>query len=154
MARVRKTAPAARRGARSEQVAVNPALPFSGAHFRVLIGEKEIGFCQITRLHVVDSDSAPEREAGFLPRPPTVVLRRAITQNKDLYRWRARVAAGKRELRTVTIQQCDPGGTTILNTWVLHECRPVRWSGPEFNALASDLLWEEVEITCERLDWL
>jgi len=132
---------------------VKPVPPFSGAHFRVLIGEKEVGFCQITRLHVADSDPAPEA-AGSVPRPPSVVLRRAITQDKDLYRWRARVAAGKRELRTVTIQQYDPGGATILNTWVLHGCRPVRWSGPEFNALGSDVLWEEVEITCERLEWL
>ena len=127
--------------------------PFSGAHFRVLIGEKEVGFCRITRLHVADSDPGPQ-DAGSVSRPPSVVLRRAITQDKDLYHWRVRVAGGKRDLRPVTIQQCDPGGETILNTWVLHGCQPVRWSGPEFNALGSDVLWEEVELTCERIEWL
>jgi phage tail-like protein len=127
--------------------------PFSSAHFKVLIGATEVGFCQISRLHA--SDDAPTLEAASpIAGLPSVVLRRAITQSKDLYRWRERVAAGRRELRTVTIQQCDPTGGVVLNTWVLHGCRPVRWSGPEFNALGNDILWEELEICCERLEWL
>ena len=125
-----------------------PAPPFSSAHFRVLIGAKEVGFCHITRLQASDGDPRPDAPQAPRPPSPSVVLRRAITQSKDLYLWRERFAAGRRELRTVTIHQCDPAGTAILNTWVLHGCRPVRWSGPEFNALAADILWEEVEICC------
>jgi phage tail-like protein len=128
--------------------------PFSGAHFRVLIGDTEVGFCHVSRLHLTDTADPQGTAPGASPRPLSVVLKRAITQDKELYRWRARVAAGKRDLRTVFIHQCDAGGEAILNTWVLHGCQPVRWSGPEFNALASDVLWEEVEIGCERLEWL
>jgi hypothetical protein len=154
MARVRTSVPASGRRKPAGQVRTKPEPPFSGAHFRVLIGDTEVGFCQITRLHAADRDPASDATAGTGPHPASVVLRRAISRDKDLYRWRTRVAAGKRELRTITIQQCDPSGTTILNTWVLHGCRPVRWSGPEFNALGSDVLWEELEITCERLESL
>lgn len=143
-----------RRGRRDAGEPLKPVPPFSSAHFRVLIGAKELGFCHITRLHASDGDAPAQTAQASAPGLPSVVLKRAITQSKDLYRWRERAAAGKRERRTVTIHQCDPAGKTILNTWVLHGCRPVRWSGPEFNALGTDILWEEVEICCERLEWL
>jgi hypothetical protein len=153
MARGSKAVPARRRRAPSgSAAATRPLAPFSGAHFRVVIGDTELGFCQITRLHLADPPSPAAAASAPVP-PPSVVLKRAITQDKQLYRWRERVAAGKRELRTVTIHQCDAGGEVILNTWVLHGCRPVRWSGPEFDALGSGVLWEEVEICCERLEW-
>jgi phage tail-like protein len=135
---------------RSRTPAAPPA--FSRAHFRVFIGAREVGFCEITRLHAADAEATAT--AADVPPQPSVVLRRAITQSKDLYLWRQRAAAGKAERRTVTIQQCDASGRTVLNTWVLHGCRPVRWSGPEFNALSSDILWEEIEIRCERLEWV
>jgi phage tail-like protein len=153
MAGGRKAAAAGGRNSRRDE-GHTPKLspPYSSAHFRVLIGATEIGFCHITRLQASDGGASPGGASDATP-PPSVILRRAITQSKDLYRWRERAAAGKRERRTVTIHQCDPTGKTILNTWVLHGCRPVRWSGPEFNALASDILWEEVEICCERLEW-
>lgn len=143
-----------RRARRGKAEAPKPAPPFSSAHFRVLIGNKELGFCHITRLQASDGGAPVETAHGSSANVPSVVLKRAITQSKDLYRWRERAAIGKRELRTVTIHQCDPSGKTILNTWVLYGCRPVRWSGPEFDALGGGILWEEVEICCERLEWL
>jgi phage tail-like protein len=143
-----------RRGTATTAQAPQAVPPFSGAHFRVLIGATEVGFCHISRLQASGDEATVKTTQPAVTGPPSVVLRRAITQSKDLYLWRERVAAGKRDLRTVTIQQCDPTGRVVLNTWVLHGCRPVRWSGPEFNALGNDILWEELEICCARLEWL
>jgi hypothetical protein len=126
--------------------------PFSSAYFRVLIGTDEVGFCQISRLQA--TDAAPDTPPDDARPVPTVIFRRAITQSKSLYEWRKRTAAGKRELRDVTIQQCDPTGRAVLNTWVLHGCWPVKWSGPEFNALGNDILMEELEIGCDRIEWV
>ena len=129
-----------------------PPPAFSGAHFRVLIGETELGFCHVSRLHLADRPVAP-KEADALRHPASVVLRRALSQDKTLYRWRQRTAAGKEEPQIITVHQWEAGGDRILNTWLLHGCRPVRWSGPEFNALGGDLLWEELEVSWERLEW-
>ena len=149
-------APAARLGAPARDTADPPKAepPFSSAHFRVLIGTKELGFCQISRLQALDAETTIESAQAFAVRPASVVLRRAITQSNDLYLWRERTAAGKRDLRTVTIHQCDPTGSAIVNTFVLHGCRPVKWSGPEFNALGNDIVMEELEICCDRLEWV
>ena len=128
-----------------------PTPPFSGAHFRVLIGETEVGFCQVGRLHLADRPTPGEPEA--VRHPASVVLRRALSQDKALYRWRQRAAAGKGDPQVITVHQCEAGGDRILNTWLLHGCRPLRWSGPEFNALSGDVLWEEIEVIWERLEW-
>jgi phage tail-like protein len=129
-----------------------PAPPFTGAHFRVLIGETEVGFCHVSRLHVADGQAAPKEADAVRPRA-SVVLRRALSQDKALYRWRQRTAAGKEDPQVITVHQCEAGGERILNTWLLHGCRPMRWSGPEFNALSGDVLWEEIEVSWERLEW-
>ena len=126
-----------------------PSPPFSGAHFRVLIGETELGFCHVSRLQLADAVT----DGGVVEQPASVVLRRALSQDKALYRWRERTAAGKQDPQIITIHQCEAGGERILNTWLLHGCRPVRWSGPAFNALSADLLWEEIEVRWERLEW-
>lgn len=129
-----------------------PPPAFSGAHFRVLIGETEVGFCHVSRLHLGDRPGLPN-ESDALRHPASVVLRRALSQDKALYRWRQRTAAGKDDAQIITMHQCEAGSDRILNTWLLHGCRPVRWSGPEFNALSGDLLWEEIEVSWERLEW-
>ena len=81
-----------------------PAPPFTGAHFRVLIGETEVGFCHVTRLHVADGPVAP-RESDALRHPSSILLRRALSQDKALYRWRQRTAAGKEDPQIITVHQ-------------------------------------------------
>ena len=133
--------------------------PSSNAHFRVLIGEQELGFCAISRLQASnapkpDEPQRPPAEPPVDGRATTIVLRRALTRSKDLYLWREQAAAGKRDLRTVTVQQIDGSARSIINTFVLHDCYPVKWTGPEFNALGNDLAMEELEICCGRVEWI
>ena len=89
-------------------------------------------------------------EAGWTP-PSTAAAREAIPAARQDQAETER--AGKEDPQIITVHQCEAGSDRILNTWLLHGCRPVRWSGPEFNALSGDLLWEEIEVSWERLEW-
>jgi hypothetical protein len=119
------------------------------AHFTVTIGEVEVGFSSISSL---TSETDPTDPIGSRYR--TVVLRRALTDSKDLYLWRQRVAEGHRDVRSVTIRQYDASGGRPVNAWLLVNAWPCRWSGPAFDAVEGGVAMEEIELACERLVWL
>ena len=121
------------------------------SYFRVLIGDRELGFSEITPL---TSQTDREQPKEHRHRFETVVLRRAVTRSSELYEWRKRIADGVDDRRTVTIQQLDRPDGDVANAWRLVGAWPSRWSGPAFNALASDVAMEELELTFEDLVWL
>ena len=115
---------------------------FGTSHFRVLIGRRELGFSEVSRL---------SSEAEGLD---TIVLRRALTRSPELYEWRRRVAGGRNDRRTVTIHMLDAPGGAIVNSWQLEGAWPRRWSGPAFNARENDVAIEELELAYDDLVWL
>lgn len=121
------------------------------SHFRVLIGRQELGFCEVSRLtSETDFEAFPdEPREGF----ETVLLRRALTRDTELYDWRRNIAEGKRDRRQVTIQQLSGPGGTIVNAWRLVRAWPCRWSGPAFNALESGIAYEELELVFDDIVW-
>ena len=121
------------------------------SHFRVLIGRRELGFCEVGRLSSLTDLTVPpeERPHTF----ETVVLRRALTRSTELYDWRRRIAQGTDERRPVTIQQLEPGSGKIVNSWKLERAWPCRWSGPAFDALVSGVAYEELELAFDDLVW-
>jgi phage tail-like protein len=122
------------------------------SHFRVQIGRDEIGCCEVGRLtSETDLTLLPEeRRHGF----ETVVLRRALTRNRDLYDWRRRIVEGARDRRSVTIRQLETAAGEVANSWRLVRAWPCRWSGPAFNALESGIAYEELELAFDDLVWL
>jgi phage tail-like protein len=121
------------------------------SHFRVLIGRREVGFCEVGRLtsHTELAPVPEERRHVF----ETVVLRRALTRSTELYDWRRRIVAGSDDRRPVTIQQLEPSGGRIANSWRLEGAWPCRWSGPAFDSLTSGVAYEEVELAFDDLVW-
>jgi T4-like virus tail tube protein gp19 len=106
------------------------------AHFRVLIGRREVGFAEVGPL-VSDGE------------PPSIVLRRALAARAtELFDWRR-----KGDARAVTIEQLDAAGT-VVNAWRLVNARPLKWTGPAFNAAATDVAIEELALVYEELVWL
>ena len=126
-----------------------PEPPFGSSHFRVLIGKRELGFCEVSRLtSVTDLAATPDvRPHSF----ETVVLRRAVTRSSELYDWRRRIIGGTDDRRPVTIQQLQAGA--IVNVWRLEGAWPCRWSGPAFNAVESGVAFEELELAFDDLLW-
>jgi len=122
------------------------------SHFRVLIGARDLGFSEVSRLSS-ETDLTPPRNArshSF----ETVVLRRALTRSTELYDWRRLITSGTDDRRPVTIQQLDAAGGGVANSWRLDGAWPCRWSGPAFNAAATDIAIEELELAYEDLVWL
>lgn len=122
------------------------------SHFRVQIGRQEIGCSEVGRLTSETDLTVPaaERRHGF----ETVVLRRALTSDTELYDWRRRIAEGAKDRRTVTIRQLESAEGGVVNSWKLVRAWPCRWSGPAFNALESGIAYEELELAFDDLVWL
>jgi hypothetical protein len=121
------------------------------SYFRVLIGKRELGFCEVSRLtSVTDLTVPPEaRRHSF----ETVLLRRALTRSTELYDWRKRIIEGTDDRRLVTIHQLEAPVGEIVNSWRLERAWPCRWSGPAFNAVESGIAYEELELAFDNLVW-
>jgi len=128
-----------------------PAL-LGTSHFRVLIGRRELGFAEVSRLSSETDVTLPPEERSH--RFATVVLRRALSDSTELFDWRRRIVGGKDDRRRVTIQQLDAAGGAVVNAWRLERAWPCRWSGPDFNAVGTDVAIEELELAYDDLVWL
>ena len=125
---------------------------YGTSHFRVLIGKRELGFSEVGPLSSA-TDLAPaddERSHRF----ETIVLRRALSQSTELFDWRRNILRGKADRRDVTIHQLGSAGGEIVNSWRLAGAWPCRWSGPSFNASATDVAIEELELAYDELVWV
>ena len=119
--------------------------------FEVLIGERKLGFAEISRLSSEDDPALPDKHARrFAP----VVLRRALTTSSELYDWRRAIVAGIDDRRDVTIRQLAEPGGKVVNAWQLLQAWPIRWSGPSFDALDDGIATEEVELAFDDLVWV
>jgi phage tail-like protein len=121
------------------------------SNFRVLIDGKERAFSFVGGLTSEDDDDRDRKHAGHAWRH--VILRRAISQSKDLFHWRQAVAEGSDDRREVRIEQYDPAGERLVNAWTLHEAWPRRWSGPVFDAMTAAVAMEETELSARRVSW-
>jgi phage tail-like protein len=121
------------------------------SHFRVLIGKREVGFCEVGRLTSQTDLTVPpeERRHSF----ETVVLRRALTRSTELYTWRRRIIEGTDDRRPVTVHQLEAPAGAIVNSWRLERAWPCRWSGPAFNANESGVAYEELELAFDDVVW-
>jgi len=119
------------------------------SNFRVLIGRRELGFCEVSRVTSETDVAAPVGERGH--RFETVVLRRALTRSTELYDWRRSILDGAEDRRDVTIHQLEGPAGRIANSWRLVKAWPCRWSGPAFDARESGVAFEELELALTTL---
>jgi phage tail-like protein len=115
-------------------------------NFDVVIGGVSYGFSEAGPLV-----SAAQNSWGTTY--PNIVLRRAITLNKDLYAWRMNIVNGQADVRTVAVNHLSAAGD-IVRTWWIEGAWPVRWTGPSFDSMASRPAMEEIEIRISRFEWI
>jgi T4-like virus tail tube protein gp19 len=128
-----------------------PAPVLGRSHFRVLIGRRELGFSDVSRVTSATDITLPPEQRRH--RFETVLLRRALTASTELYEWRKAIVDGKDDRRMVTIHQLDGPAGKIVNSWRLVRAWPSRWSGPAFNALESGIAYEELELAFDDVVW-
>ncbi|MEZ4235267.1 MAG: phage tail protein [Myxococcota bacterium] len=97
------------------------------------------------------------RKLPGLEQYPNVVLRRGLTGNAALWKWRKKVrdasaldhwAAVKAEI-LVTLQN---EARTEVMTWRLIDAWPCRLSGPTLNARTNEIAVEALELCCDRIE--
>jgi phage tail-like protein len=79
-------------------------------------------------------------------------LKRGITEDQDLWKWRSMVMDGK-------IKDARKNGQIILlddegkeaAEWTFTDGWPTKWTGPGFNATANEVAIDTLEITHEGL---
>jgi phage tail-like protein len=82
-----------------------------------------------------------------------IVLKRGITQDMDLWKWRKLVMDGKiaEARRNGAIILIDGEGNDAAR-WEFRDAWPVKLSGPSLNATGNDVAIETLELVHEGLD--
>ncbi len=117
------------------------------SHFHVHIGQHVLSLAYVSEIC-----DAIEQKNTQAP-PLTVVLRRAITQDKFLFNWFRDTRLGKDTSANVTLIQLSAPRGDEINRWLLIDARPLRWIGPLFDALGNELSMESLEISYKRIEW-
>lgn len=124
-------------------------------------GQKIGEFMEVSGLEVsVATESIEEGgENGFVHQMPgrmswpNITLKRGVTQTDNLFTWLNKssgeqfASAGNKLVRsTAAITLVGPSGKR-LRAWEFVDAFPIKWSGPQFSATATDTATESLEIT-------
>jgi len=121
--------------------------PLPKSNFRVYLNAEEVSVASVSPLHLPDGKHTdPDLRQ-------TVVLRRAVSGSRVFFDWNNATRAGKEDVRTVTITLLDGANGKPAGIWQLTGARSVRWTGPDFDALADEVAMEEIEITYDSVNW-
>ena len=81
----------------------------------------------------------------------TVILKRGMTSNRDLFKWFALVNGKSYAYRlSAEIEMRDADGDTVV-TWGLDRCLPVKFKAADLNAKGGDVGIEELHLAHEGL---
>lgn len=84
----------------------------------------------------------------------TVILKRGLTDNRDLWQWFALLPGGQYATRlTAQISLTDASGR-VTWTWRLRRCLPVKFKAAELKATGNEVGIEELHLAHEGLELL
>jgi len=141
-------------------VGQRPPDPLRGFKFKVQIdGLQNMGFREVSGLDAAndavdyrDGDGDTIRKLAGLQKFSNITLKRGITNDQRLWKWRQDIMDGK-------IQGARKHGQIILlddegketAEWTFTNGWPTKWTGPAFNATANEVAIDTLEITHEGL---
>lgn len=134
--------------------------PTKNFRFRVEIeGLDAGGFSEVTGFDATfdvieyrtgdDPMKTPHKDPGLV-KYSNVTLKQGITDNMVLVEWLNDVREGTIEKKTVTITALDETGADDAS-WQLKSAWPVKYTGPDFNATASEVAFESIELAHEEI---
>jgi len=133
-----------------------PQDPLLGFRFAVEIeGLVTAGFSDVTGLHG-EIEVLPYREGGLnaymwqragpVKYSANLVLKKGIlADSRELWDWYCDVGQGDVERKNVSVVLLDGDGSEKLR-WNVLDAYPVKWSGPDLHAMASEIAFETVEL--------
>jgi len=125
--------------------------PYRGFNFRLEIdGIVQAGFRECSGLnHETAEDEAASKLSGQ-HKVPDVTLKRGVIGEMALLEWVKAVKDGKAERKNGSIILMDESGEEKVR-WNFVKGWPVKWTGSSFNADASEVATETLEIAHEGL---
>ncbi len=135
--------------------------PYPGFNFRLEVAGLSVGsFTEVSGLDA-DGDAIEYREGADrvnwvrklpgLRKYPNIVLKRGITQNKELWAWYRNIANGVADRRDGTIVLMNEARQDVLR-WHFRSAWPNKITGPSLNATSNEAVVESVELCHEGLD--
>jgi len=84
---------------------------------------------------------------------PDVTLKRGVIGDLATYHaWLDNIKTGQQDLRTVTIELLDEQGSEeAVQSWVLTNARPTKYTGPTLSGKGTDVAIEEISFACEDI---
>lgn len=83
---------------------------------------------------------------------PDVTFKRGVIGRLDLYSWLDAIRNGDQDqLKTVSIKLMAENRTDTAQEWILHNARPMKYTGPSLNGKGTDLAIEEMVLAAERI---
>ena len=136
--------------------------PYKGFNFVVEIdGVAATGFSECSGL-TTDTNVIEYREGTDKPNSvrklpglthySPIVLKRGLTTDKTLWKWRQSIINGVNDRRSGSIVLLDDARQEVAR-WNFREGWPSKWEGPSFNAKSGEVAIETLEIVHEGFDW-
>lgn len=140
-------------------VAAPPDDPYKGFNFRVEIDG--ISLAAFSEVGGLESETAvieyrvgvgptTVRKLPGLTKYANIVLRRGVTQDGELERWRENIIEGSADRRNGAVVLLDDEGTEVVR-WNFHQGWICRWEGPALNARGNEVAIETIAIAHEGL---
>lgn len=134
--------------------------PYSGFNFLVEIeGITRAAFQEVSGLDAT-IEVTEYREGGELTNVrklpglttySNVVLKRGVTDDRDLYDWHRAAVGGDVQRQTGSVVLLDRRGEEVAR-WNFREAWPTKWEGPALNATANEVAIETLELAHEGIE--
>lgn len=90
------------------------------------------------------------KRAGPVKYPSNLTLKKGITDSSELWSWYRDVMSGKIQRKPVDVVLMNSAGEE-WRRWKLQNAYPVKWTGPDMKAAASEVAVETLELAHEGL---
>lgn len=141
--------------------------PFTKFRFRMIVNGFTAGFSEVqgfdATTDVIEYRAGSDRnnstiKLGGLTKYSNITLKWGMTEDRTLYDWMTATIGGESAVNgteivreDITIELLGEDGDTVKASWQIRQAWPCKYTAPDFNANASELAFESVELAHEGL---
>jgi phage tail-like protein len=102
--------------------------------------------------HREGGDNKTLRKLPGMTKHANIVLKRGITDDRDLWAWHLQVVNGGINRKNGSIVLLDRTGKQEVARWHFYRAWPCKWTGPQLTAEGNDVAIESLELAHEGLE--
>ena len=101
--------------------------------------------------HREGGENTTLRKCAGMTKYSNIVLKRGITDDKQLYQWHINAVKGQVDRKNGSILMLDRGGQEVAR-WNFIRAWPSKWTGPSLTAEGNDVAIETLELAHEGVE--